>query len=99
MSVTGRTLPPFPTDDVTLHMLERAIATAVDAREEGEFTLPQLLDFLSNYEPERSIDTGDRIDGIPLFFHPDQVYSESDVIRSLIATVRCLRSAEGDTNG
>lgn len=96
MSDIGRTLPPFPTDDVTLHMLERAVNTTVDARDEGEFTLPQLLDFLSNYEPGRSIDTGDRIDGIPLFVHPDQIYSESDVIRSLITTVRDLRAAEGE---
>ncbi|OZE77203.1 hypothetical protein CH305_18370 [Rhodococcus sp. 15-649-2-2] len=96
MSASGRTLPPFPTDDVTLHMLERAIDTTADARDNGEFTLPQLLDFLANYDPARSVDTGDRIDGIPVFDHPDQIYSESDVIRSLIATVRGLRANESE---
>lgn len=92
-------MPPFPLDEFTLTALEHAINTRIEVGTEGEhipvggdFTLSRFLDFMSGYDGDRSIFTGHYIDGVPLYEHPDQVYSEHDVIRALIARVRELEA-------
>lgn len=102
----GRTLPPFPVDDFTLTQLEHALNTCIEYVDGerrcvgGEFTLSELLDFLSGHDPERATLIGytDTIPGtdiphdhaIPIYESWDQRYSEHDVIRALIARVREL---------
>lgn len=73
----------------------------------GEFTMPKFLEFMSGYDPERCTLVGytDGIPGcpgsegfhgqaIPIYEGWDPHYSEHDVIRALIAEVRCLRTAK-----
>jgi hypothetical protein len=91
----------FPTDDVTLDALEHALGghlifdepadgTELVPRLEGaDYSLSQLLDFYSGYDPKLSVPTD----------HPDTyeyvggpLYTERDVIRSLIVEVRNCRT-------
>ncbi|UAW08301.1 hypothetical protein SEA_WHITNEY_54 [Gordonia phage Whitney] len=105
----GRTLGPFPVDDVTLDALEHALGTSVEGMTfpdfdnptveterhlvGGDYTLNDLLDFLSGHDPERSTLVGYAGD-VPIFEGWDQRYSEHDVIHALIAEVRRLRASE-----
>lgn len=59
----------------------------------GESTLPQFLDFMSGYDPDRSTMVGE-VEGEPIYEYWDQHYSEHDVIRALIAEIRRQRTAE-----
>lgn len=106
----GRKLPPFPTDDFTLTQLEHALNTSIDFDGDGnritvggDFTLPQFLDFMSGYDPERATLVGhtsgvlwnglpDPDGQIPIYEGWDEHYSEHDVIRALIARVRELEA-------
>jgi hypothetical protein len=87
------------------HALNTAVEVTDDGEFElvgGEFTLSRFLQFMSGYDPERSSFVGyvDGLPGAPGFFgeptpmyeHWDASYSESDVIRALIAEVRRLRT-------
>lgn len=109
------TLPPFPVDDFTLDQVEHALGTCLGDRDPvtgvhelvgGEFTMPRLLDFLSGYDPSRSVllsgdpdaPDGDGPFGLspdtPIYEYPGQIYSRDSVIRALIAEVRRLRGDE-----
>jgi hypothetical protein len=63
----------------------------------GDYTLAELLDFLSGYDPTLSVplDTapGPFGDDVEWTEYPFPVYSEHDVIRALVAEVRRLRTA------
>ena len=86
------TLPPFPVDDSTLNQVMHALdATVTDLTDPdhpvlrpGDFTLLQLLDFMSGYERPRHLGPGYHVVHQPL-------YDEHSVIRALITEVRRLR--------
>lgn len=100
------TLPPFPVDDVTLNMLEHSMRGAYTVDHDGthhlvgaEYSTPQLLDFLSGYDPEKVVPLKDE-DGydIPNFveYVGGPVYSRDCVIKALIKEVRRLRAEAND---
>jgi len=96
--MSGRELPPFPTDDFTLDQLKHALDTCRGdggLLVGGEFTLSQFLAFMSGHDPERAtfVGYGDLAgigNDIPIYESWDQQYSEHDVIRALIARIREL---------
>lgn len=104
--MTESALDPFPTDDVTLSLLEHALDASYAVDEDGQhvrvgadMTVNELLDFLSGYDPtllEQAVNEYDQ--PIPDWFdYPNPVYSIHDVLRALIAEVRRLRrKAEAD---
>lgn len=87
------TLPSFPVDDATLLAVEHALGGSLTV-EDGQpilvgadYSLWDLLEFLSGYDPDKSVPIGDGVYeyvGGPIY-HPD------DVIRALVAEVRRLR--------
>ena len=102
------TLPSFPVDDVTLDLVEHALAGTLtfDGCDPGdgprlvgaEFSLSKLLDFLSGYDKTLNVPLTDE-DGYEI---PDWVeytggpiYHPTDIIRALIAEVRRLRTLAG----
>lgn len=98
------TLPPFPVDDFTLNLLVESMDRVVvgfaadDPSQpiiEGcEFSLPQLLDFLSGYDESKSVQAVNEYDQpIPDLYHYEggPLYHIYDVIKALIAEVRQLR--------
>lgn len=99
-------LPSFPVDDQTLNLVEEAINThygdvGEDGRHElvgGEFTLTQLLDFLSGYDPAKTKPMVNQYDTeIPdTVEYPDPVYVPTAVIQALINEVRRLRTTVSD---
>ncbi len=96
---SGRKLPPFPLDTLTLEILEKSLDVTIDNRPDGEFTLSQFLEFMSGFEHKQARDTGETIDGIPVYLHPDQRYTESDVIRALVGQILKLRNQTEDRSG
>ena len=87
-------LPEFPVSDDVLDSIEHALQGAYEVTPEGEhrlvgadFSLSQLLEFYSGYSPEKLQPTDDP----QVFVYPEPVYTERDVIRSLIKEVRRLR--------
>lgn len=105
MNQTPPQLPDFPVDDFTLDQLEHALNTCIDGPMSipftdepeaprklvgGEFTLSQFLDFMSGHDPKRATLVGE-VDGIPIYESWDRHYSESNVMRALIAEIRRLR--------
>lgn len=86
MTATPSSIGPFPTDDQALAALEVALTPGDDK----EFTLSQLLEVYSGYDPARSVQVEPDV-----FVHPDPIYSRDDVIRSLLAEVRRLRGEGG----
>jgi hypothetical protein len=105
-----QTLPPFPVDDATLSLLKEALDTAYDRDfehnpvvPEGKFSMPRLLDFVSEHSPETDKFVGyGEVPGllgytdIPIYEVATPIYSERDVIRALIAEVERLRPPEGE---
>ncbi|QNN98925.1 hypothetical protein PBI_MOVA_93 [Mycobacterium phage Mova] len=106
---TPRELPPFPVDDFTLTQIEHALDTCIEITDDGEhrcvggeFTLSELLDFLSGHDPERATLIGytDTIPctdmhhdhAIPIYESWDPRYSEHDLIRALVARIRELEA-------
>lgn len=99
-------LPPFPTDDATLIAVEHALDACLSADEAtGEFknvgsdyTLDQVLDFLSGYDRTKQVPYVDE-DGheVPdtMVYEGGALYHHYDVIRALIHEVRRLRSELG----
>jgi hypothetical protein len=92
------TLPDFPVDDITLDLLEHALDARLTFTEDGtlthvgaDMTVPQLLDFLSGYDPSLSEPT--EHPDIKVYPHP--IYHEHDVLRALVAEVRRLRADGG----
>lgn len=92
----------FPVDDFTLDQIEHALDGAYTVDPDGtqtlvgaDFSLSQLLDFLSGYDPSRLAQAVNDYDTpIPdVFEYPDAVYHPNDVIRALITEVRRLRNA------
>jgi hypothetical protein len=91
------TLPSFPVDDFTLRQVEHALDATYTVELDGthvqvgaDFSLSQLLDFLSGYDPVRLEPTDDP----NVFVYSGAVYHPNDVIRALIAEVRRLRKRE-----
>lgn len=99
------TLPAFPVDDVTLAAIEHALGGAytVDTDEDGhhthrlvgaDYSLHDLLDFLSGYDPSQVIPATDA-DGYEMpgvTEYPGVLYHVNDIIKALIAEVRRLRT-------
>jgi hypothetical protein len=103
-------LPPFPVDDATLLAVQHALNACTSFDENGtretvgaEYTLPELLDFLSNTsgpDPDgRLIDAGDArvfgFEGAEVWLDTRTRYSDYDVIASLVAEILRLRSSAG----
>ena len=95
------TLGPFPIDDITLNALEHAMGgalTVVDGEPElvgAEYSVNDLLDFLSGYDPSLLIpDEDNDVYSIPVFVYDGPIYHITDVVRSLINEVRSLRNIE-----
>lgn len=94
------TLPPFPVDDVTLAAVEYALETALNDDPDNprpvlpdgtlaDMSLPRLLEFLSGPSDTTTVMTlsnGTEVEGRVL-----PMYTERDVIRSLITEVHRLR--------
>jgi hypothetical protein len=72
-------LPPFPTDDTTLTHLEHAL-------NDGEFTVNELLDFLSGVDGSNAVLMG--TSGWLPVYDIGTCYSTADVMRALIARIR-----------
>lgn len=96
----------FPIDDVTLDAIEHALGGAYTVDEDGEpvlhgadMSLPQLLDFLSGYDPAKLQPVLNEYDTpMPdVSLYPEPLFSRDDVIRALIAEVRRLRAETRDT--
>lgn len=86
-----------PVDDTALNLLETALEYRFSGHDEngdpvpsGEFSLYQLLDFWSGYDPakEEEISPGTTV------YRGDTLLDTSDIIRALIAEVRRLRHGE-----
>lgn len=97
-------LPEFPVDDSMLDRLEHALGTCWTYNDDGErvhhggdYTLAELLDFLSGYDPALEIPLGEGPglfgDDVEWTEYPFPIYSEHDIVRALIAEVRRLREA------
>ena len=97
----AKTLPPFPVDDVMLDAVEHALGGALTVDEAGtqrlvgaDYSLPQLLNFLSGYDPEQVVPLVDE-DGYEVPGWTEYVggvmYTRDCIIRALIAEVRRLR--------
>lgn len=94
----------FPVDDFTLDRVEEALNTSLGDRDPvtgrhervgGEFTLSQLLDFYSGYDPtkiKQLSEPGDEPEVVE--YVGGSVYHPHDVIRALIAEVRRLRAGQ-----
>lgn len=84
----------FPVDDAALNTIEAAIAVSYDFDDDGnrvliggDFTLDQLLDFYSGFNPKTDLEPDDENNDyitIPL-------YSRHDMILALIHEIRRLR--------
>ena len=88
------TLPEFPVSDDVLDSIEHALGGSYEFTSDdqpklvgADFSLSQLLEFYSGYSPEKLQPTDDP----QVFVYPEPVYTERDVIRSLIKEVRRLR--------
>lgn len=86
-------LPSFPVDDQTLDLILDALKVSFVFAEDGtldlvggEFTLSSLLEFYSGYGETNLVDEGD---GNYLYLEP--LYTETDIIRSLIDEIKRLR--------
>lgn len=84
----------FPIDDYSLTLLREACDASLVVEEDGthsvvngEFTLTQLLDFFSGYNPEESEEVGINI----YEYTGGTMYSYSDVIRALTDEIFRLR--------
>jgi hypothetical protein len=95
-------LPEFPVDDEMLDRVEHALGTCwtydydgTRVHHGGDYTLPELLDFMSGYDPALAIPTGTAPgpfgDDVEWTEYPFPTYHEHDVIRALVAEVRRLR--------
>lgn len=110
-----RVLPPFPVDEATLSNIKHALGGSYTVDEDGthhlvgsEFTLSQLLDFLSGYDESKLIvldpgyevpenaSFGEKVAGASITEYPDPIYHYFDVIRALIEEVERLRALHPD---
>lgn len=89
------TLPEFPVSDDVLDAIEHALGGAYEVRPGqgmklvgADYSLSQLLEFYSGYDPAKLQPTDDP----EITVYPEPVYTERDVIRSLIKEVRRLRN-------
>lgn len=80
-------LPPFPTDDETLGLLDAAL----DVTTTGRSSLVALLDMLSGFDPRRFQPVAPGV-----WEYPEPVYDSHDVIAALVAEVRRLRALVPD---
>ncbi len=83
-------MDPFPVDDETLALIDRAL----DASVTGRTSMSALLGMLSGYDPQKQRpaldDAGREVPDIVEY--PDPIYHEHDVVRALMAEVRRLRA-------
>ena len=91
-------LGPIPLDDTALDSIDHALNAVFTVDDTGkhhiqgaEYSLSQLLDFWSGYDPADGI-LDSYIDGIPVYLHEKPSYHEHDLIRALVAEVRRLRT-------
>lgn len=95
-------LPDFPTDNAMLDRIEHALGTCWTYNDDGErvhhggdYTLSELLDFMSGYDSSLAIPLGTRPglfgDDVEWSEYPFPVYTEHDVLRALLVEVRRLR--------
>lgn len=98
-------LPPFPVDDFTLDQMEHALGGAFEVDPEtgdhrvvgADFSFGQLLDFLSGYDPAKTVIIEEAnpllpgIEGAEVGEYPDPLYSMHDVIEALIREIKRLR--------
>lgn len=99
-------LPAFPTDPMTLDMVEASLAFRLTVTDDGQpvpvdpdvVSLASLLDFLSgtSTDPlgvvEHLGETATAFGQLDTSFDPRPTYSEKDVIQALIDEVRALRA-------
>jgi hypothetical protein len=96
-------LPEFPVDNDMLDRLDHALGTCWTYNDGGErvhhggdYTLPELLDFLSGYDPSLAIPLGEGSGpfggDVEWTEYPFPTYHEHDVIRALMAEIRRLRA-------
>lgn len=90
----------IPLDDAGLSALEHALSAVTDFDADGEritlgadYTLSQLLNFWSGYDPQDGVMTG-YIDDTPVYQQAKPCLSEFDLIRALVAEIRRLREAK-----
>lgn len=84
----------FPVDEQALRLLKEALNTSYEVDEDGnhalvggDFSLYQLLEFYSGYDPSKlETEYGDAI-----LFYPDPMYSLRDVVEALVDEVLRLR--------
>lgn len=88
-------LPPFPLDDSMLGQIEHCLDHG--RADNDEPTLSRLLDFLSGYDPSKSVRVGEGdpmglgVESAAIYEYPGPLYHRDDLIRALIAEVRRLR--------
>lgn len=94
ISTMSDKLSDFPVDDITLDAILHSLNGAFTVDEEGnhtlvgaDYTLSDLLDFLSGYDKSKLIQEGPNI-----YLYPDPVYTEHCVIRALIEEIKRLRN-------
>ena len=82
-------LPPFPIDDEVLNLLEDSMKAVYEVDADGthhvvgaDFTVNQLLDFYSGYDPDAVVNEE--------YYGP--LYHIHDVVKALIEEVRRLRN-------
>lgn len=86
-------LPPFPTDDETLDLLDVSLAQGCPL---------SVLELLSGYDETRSVPTGRSapswaaVDDMSVY--SGAVYHWTDVVSALVAEVRSLRNVTGSAD-
>jgi hypothetical protein len=96
-------LRPFPVDDLTLDALEHAMGGAFTVDEDGthhlvgaDFSVNQLLDWLAGIDRDNDaileLLSDPEDPRLPVYYDPRPQFHYTDIIRSLIAEVRRLRT-------
>jgi hypothetical protein len=90
------TLPPFPTDDTTLDLIEQAIKPGVHNERTSLLDLCEMYASLAGADPAATDGVIGSIRGEPVMLMRDPSYFEHDIIEALIGEVRRLRKATRD---
>jgi hypothetical protein len=97
------TLGPLPVDDEALSHYKHALGASFALDEEGnhivvgaEFTINDLLDFYSGFDPETDTMFEGFVGGMEMTSATKPVYSEKDLICALIGEIERLRSEKNE---